>query len=271
MYRTQSSLNLLTVNLTLILSLLLCSLPMKTLAQSRSIPPVQGRPRGTLPGGPRFQSPSRNQPTPPAPPASIDAPGARESVPVQLRSTCLTSEKPLTPLMPQGSGLTVAAYPEFFFYIPETSATKAEFVLVDSKGEEVYKFSFRITGEPGIISLSIPKFATIPPLEIGKNYRWSLSVICNPQDRLEDASVMGSIQRVEPNPTLRAELKQVTPRAQVFLYAENGIWYDALATLAALRRAYPNDWTVTSDWTTLLESVGLKEFSEEPLVGNSNE
>lgn len=59
-----------------------------------------------------------------------------------------------------------------------------------------------------------------------------------------------------------------TPRERVLLFAENGLWYDALTLLAEERRIKPQDGRITKDWQDLLESpkVELQEFVSEPIV-----
>ena len=50
------------------------------------------------------------------------------------------------------------------------------------------------------------------------------------------------------------------------LYAQAGIWYEALATLAELRRSKPNDSVLISAWESLLQSVGLDTVAKEPII-----
>jgi hypothetical protein len=56
------------------------------------------------------------------------------------------------------------------------------------------------------------------------------------------------------------------PRQKAVIYAENGIWQDALSNLAAARRANPNDTDLAADWESLLDSVALPEIAKEPIV-----
>ncbi|HBB36143.1 MAG TPA: hypothetical protein DDZ80_05895 [Cyanobacteria bacterium UBA8803] len=260
MYRTRRGLNFVTFCLTLVLSLLVGSWPITTSAQRSITPPVEGKPQGTLPGGPRFR---------PQEPVGAPSEPSRIGQKKSPEQTCQSGEKPLTALMPANNlGLTVAAYPQFLFYVPRTSATEAEFVLTDENGNEVYITQFRITGEPGVISLSLPSLANFAPLEIGKDYRWYFSVTCNRPNSQGNLylAAEGVVRRIEVSRTLAPQLEKATPRDRVILYAEDGIWYDAVTTLAELHRANPDDPRLTSDWITLLDSVGLAEFAEEPLV-----
>jgi hypothetical protein len=184
-------------------------------------------------------------------------------------SFCATGKTPLTVLVPSSRiGLTVAARPTFFVYVPPTSAKTAEFVLQDDKDNDIYRTTIDLTGTPGITSLSLP--ATAPALEVGKDYLWYFSLVCQPKDRLEDVFVSAWVQRVQPTKTVTDALKRVSARDRPNVYAQASLWYDTLSSLAELRRNNPNDARLTSDWTQLLNFVGLKQVSREPLSKQSS-
>lgn len=197
--------------------------------------------------------------------ARLGLPGRR--VGGGTRGECNFGEKTLTALIPKNNlGLTVAGHPKFFFYIPETSDSQAvEFVLRDETDRQVYEKTFKTTGTSGVISLSLPESAQLKPLEIGKKYHWYLSVICNAQNRAQDISVDGWIQRVEPNRTLASKLEKVAPRERAALYAASDLWHEALTTLAQMRHSRPNDSTIAAEWAQLLQSVGLDNIAQEPV------
>jgi hypothetical protein len=188
-------------------------------------------------------------------------------VPGASRGGCKQGKEPLTALIPEiDPQLTTAGYPVFFFFIPQTPAQTLEFALTDENDEPLYNKTFKTTGEPGIVSLRLPANLTVPPLKIGKTYRWSFSIICDRQDRSGDLVVEGSIQRIEPDPNLVSELKKAKPQERAALYATAGFWQDTLATLAKLRRSRPTDSGVRTDWEELLKSVGLERIAQEPLL-----
>lgn len=184
------------------------------------------------------------------------------------RGECPLATKRLTALVPENNlGLTVAAYPTFFFYIPQSLTPKAvEFVLLDDSDRQVYETTFMTTGASGIINLSLPSFAALPPLEIGKNYHWYFSMICNPVNRAEDVFVEGWIQRVEPDPVLAFKLEKASSVERANLYASDGLWHEALMTLTELSRDRPNNSEIAANWTQLLQNVGLETIAQEPLV-----
>lgn len=206
------------------------------------------------------------------PPVGIGAPVNTEGGGTRgPASSCPLTGKPLKALVPSSNfGATVAAYPTFLAYmpalLPQASPLPVEFVLEDKNGNEIYKSTFKTSGKSGIVAISLPAQAGLSPLEIGQDYKWSLSIICQPDDRSRDISVQGLVRRVALNPTLGTQLKQALPQEQVELYAEARLWQDALATLAQLRRDNPTDSTVAADWEKLLKSANLGDISQESLL-----
>lgn len=185
------------------------------------------------------------------------------------RGNCNFGEKKLTALVPKNNlALTVVANPQLFFYIPpKTDLQVVEFVLLDESERQVYEKTFKTTGTSGIISLILPNSAQ---LEMGKKYHWYLSVICNAQDRADDVSVDGWIQRVKLNPTLASKLAKVAPSQRAAVYAQADLWQEALTTLVEIRYSRPYDRSIAAQWTWLLQSVGLENLSQEPVVAISN-
>ncbi|HEY9794398.1 MAG TPA: DUF928 domain-containing protein [Leptolyngbyaceae cyanobacterium] len=161
---------------------------------------------------------------------------------------------------------TVAPRPTFFVHVSQTSGQKAEFMLVNEKGEEVYKNNnITLSGSPGIISISLP--ANAPALEVGKSYYWSLTAICD-DDWAKNPAVDGWVKRIELNSTLANQLNRAAPRDRPVLYADASIWTDALTALADLRKANPNDVQLRQDWEDLLKSVGLDTVAQATLIGS---
>ncbi|MEG3871505.1 MULTISPECIES: DUF928 domain-containing protein [unclassified Microcoleus] len=215
------------------------------------------RPPNPIPGGPRFIPPTEDidnwPPTQPRRP---------------VRGGCASiSQLGLTALVPKNKmGRTVSDYPTFFFYLPQTEAESAEFILQDESGKEIYKQELTISNLSGVIGVSIPANQNVPPLEVGKSYTWNFTVICDSLDRSADQIEIGTVRRVELSEDIRRQLDQADPRQKTVIYAENGIWQDALSTLAAARRDQPNDTTFKADWESLLDSVKLGEIAKEPIV-----
>ena len=183
------------------------------------------------------------------------------------RGPCTNPKQPLVALIPDTNlGLTAEKYPTFFWFVPPTPARTAEFVLNNEKKQEVYKTTFAINGTPGVISVTLPPNATLPPLEVNKNYSWTFSLICNPSDPSAVDFVQGWVQRVALSPNVGNQLAKAAPRDRPAIYAGAGIWNDTLKSLSELRRTNPRDRTLTTDWETVLKSVGLETVAKAPLV-----
>ncbi|WP_017652590.1 DUF928 domain-containing protein [Fortiea contorta] len=171
-------------------------------------------------------------------------------------------------------GLTTSEHPSFWFFVPYniSAIASTEFILKDESqksSKTIYKTTVASPPTPGIINIRLP--SNIPPLQTEKMYRWffKLKVKCDTQQTEQLQYAEGWIQRMKPNSSLAELLPQTTPQQQIGLYAENGIWYDALSTLAELRLAKPQDPTLTAQWTSLLNSAGLENLVSQPLVNLS--
>jgi hypothetical protein len=174
-------------------------------------------------------------------------------------------------------GETVAEYPTIFWYMPEirpdgAPAPAVEFVLNDANEQEIYSAEYPLTkstegvaGVPGIMSLTV---SSLYPLELGREYHWQLTLMCNSQDsdRSEDTYIDGGFMRIKPDPNLTLRSQRGNLQDRVALYAENKLWYETLTALSELRRDRPTDPTLTDAWNKLLTSVGLDIIAQEPLT-----
>ncbi|NER36724.1 MAG: DUF928 domain-containing protein [Oscillatoria sp. SIO1A7] len=176
---------------------------------------------------------------------------------------------PMTALLPETrKGLTVAARPTFFAYIPGTVAAMGDFVIAEKQedGEvEIYKTTFPLSQSSGIVRFTIPDLA--PPLEIGKKYEWSLGIICDTAHPVNLWFVAGAIERINAIPNGPSSAIDELSLSAIRYYAENGIWHETLANLAELRSSQPNDIIIGNIWSRLLTSVGLDlEIAKKPIV-----
>jgi|SRR4028119_791837 Domain of Unknown Function (DUF928). len=220
-------------------------------------PNVDGQPI-TQPGRVRFVEPTED---------NLSSPNHRRVGAMHGPMCDDTANTKLTALVPESQiGRTVSEYPVFFLYLPQTEAELAEFILEDESGNQIYQQDLTIKNLSGAIGVSIPANTNLPPLEVGKNYTWKFLLVCDPDDRSSDRLERGVVRRVELSADILGELENADPRQKTVIYAENGIWQDALSTLAAARRANPNDPDLAADWESLLDSVKLGKIVAEPIV-----
>lgn len=249
-----SRLSLNTFSLPLSLGLLL--VPHGSIAVQTQPSLTVGRPSNSWEISQAFSPPNRGAP------ASSTGGGAR--------SDCVSAdrnEQPFTALLPGNSlALTVTDEPTFYVYVPPTKARTAEFLLRDKEGNDLYRTTVPLPSQPGIFGIKLPKNGNKTVLEAGKDYQWLVALVCKPEDRRDDVFVTGWIQRMNPSITLTNQLQAVNPEEQAGIYAKAGIWFEAVNTLAELRRERPSDSTLAANWEALLKSVDLEEIADKPLV-----
>lgn len=176
----------------------------------------------------------------------------------------------LTALIPQSNiGITLAEYPTFFLYIPKANLARVEkayLTIINKKEEVVYKKNMKLKTPDSIVNIDFSNTPSLPPLEVGKTYRWSFVAIFDEGDPSNSAEVTGWIKRVSIDSKLQHKLDTALPQEKPAIYASNGLWYDALTSLAKLRCSYPNNATLSSDWKFLLQQVGLSAIAIKPLA-----
>ncbi|MDZ8264370.1 DUF928 domain-containing protein [Nostoc sp. ChiQUE01b] len=180
-------------------------------------------------------------------------------------SSCLTGKKLIIPLIPPDKlGLTFAQHPTFFWYIPPSKLKTAKFLLLTEDQNVFYETSFTLPNKPGIISFKLPDSA--PTLTVGKTYHWYLTIVCDHQDNSENPTVEGWVERTQPGATLSQALAKANLYKLPTIYAEAGIWHEALTSLVQLRRTEPNNFKAKLDWRQFFKSVGLSAIASEPLI-----
>jgi hypothetical protein len=201
------------------------------------------------------------------PPTLGNAPGGRSRGGAS-RGECPAATLPLTAIVPTVNntvgGLTTVDHPSFWFYVPYAlnSDRSAEFILLDDQNKYVYQTTLMNSESDavGITRVTLP--ATIT-LEKDRLYQWVFIVNCEIDNPI---FTRGSIRKVTIDPSLSSKIKQAEDLEKARLYAENGIWFDALTTLAELKIAKATDGAIATEWQSLLQSVDLADIADSPFV-----
>jgi hypothetical protein len=164
----------------------------------------------------------------------------------------------VTLLVPQDhTAATVSERPAFFWYLSQKSSLPLRFTLIEPGKKTI--FSQELTPEPGIVALNLPQSSH--PLEIGKTYRWTVTVICNQKKPSRNLFAQAWIERV----SLPASNKfsENTSFCDV-RYARSGIWYDALAcNYAYLVKNQNNLNSDSQEFWSLLEEINLQNLVQQ--------
>lgn len=162
----------------------------------------------------------------------------------------------LTVLAPDHTGLTVQEQPTLFWY--QSEPADVPFVLtllVDKQAKPVLQVKLPDAKRAGIQRLNLSDYhVTLSP---GVEYEWVVALVVDPESRSKDVVASGSIQRVEPSGSLAARLANSSKPDRPYIYAEEGIWYDALAELANLLETQPGNASLRAERAALLEQVGI--------------
>ena len=146
--------------------------------------------------------------------------------------------------------------PDLWFYLPYSldASSRVTFTLKDSVGDTIKRARLDTTDElsdelstsPRIISVSLAQLEL--PLTPEVDYHWYLTVHCEAGPPI---SVDGWLNYL-PGDNLEQSSRQ--------------FFVDSLSVLADAQLSNPSDDTVQSDWLELLESAGLRDITDAPLM-----
>lgn len=161
-------------------------------------------------------------------------------------------------LVPEHTGLTTKAYPKLYWYISEPSSERIEFTLNDEEIGETLIQTNLSAAESGIHCLNLSDYNQ--QLSPGKQYSWFITIIVEPDKPMKNILAGGGIMRVKPLKFLADKLKIADKRDIPAIYADSGIWYDALDELSDLIKKHPEDTRLKEMRVNLLKQVGLNKI-----------
>lgn len=130
------------------------------------------------------------------------------------------SEISVQALAPAQTALTSQAAPTLYFYISSASISAIEFSMGTESGESLIEQTLPAVSKAGIQSIKLSDLNV--QLEKGKEYRWTIAVVSDPENRGKDVIASATIRREDTNIALNDTKK----------LAEVGVWYDLLQTLS---------------------------------------
>ena len=171
-----------------------------------------------------------------------DAPQGESTIITGVRGAGSCSEQAttkLTALAPYSHlGNTVSSYPTFAWYIPDANSYPVKFRLYEydpnegnGRGKAIVQEEF--SSSPGIMTYSLPSDS--PGLTAGKKYIWQVVAACNPNSPSRSMVISAEIKVVEQPNEIVTELNNTSDLvARADIYAEAGLWYDALAEVVTV-------------------------------------
>lgn len=161
-------------------------------------------------------------------------------------------------LTPNDTGETALAQPTLYWYVSKPIDAKIELTIIDERTQKTV-LETQLDGpvQPGVWSfpLGVHRVSLVPDVE----YRWSVSLVRDPQQRSLDLFASGTIVRVSMPQPLASTLNKSGTGDLPFYLARAGLWYDALAVLSVQIAHNPADRRLRAARASLLEQVGLPE------------
>jgi hypothetical protein len=156
-------------------------------------------------------------------------------------------------------GLTVSEQPSLYWAISNATTLPVELAVMDPrKTEPVLEKRLPSPVTAGVHRIRLADYGV--RLDPGVAYRWSVTVVPDANRRSRDILAGATIERVETQAELREKVGRSEKDRLPFLYAESGLWYDALAAISELIETAPQDSALQKQRDALLSQAGLPQF-----------
>jgi hypothetical protein len=170
----------------------------------------------------------------------------------------------LNVLAPNETGYTVKEKPTIYWYASEAINVPVELTVISTESlEAASRPLLDITLQPpiakGVHALRLAEHGVA--LKPGVEYQWFVAAVRNPQQRSNDVLAGGTIKRVAESGALQSQLKQSGQAQWPAVYAEAGIWYDAIDQLSKQIDANRANRKLREERAALLEQVGLRDVA----------
>jgi len=173
----------------------------------------------------------------------------------------------LNVLAPDQTGLTTQAQPTLYWYASKPSNTAVEVTLIADSAEVPVLSKNLVQTQGGVLSIDLAQHGiTLKP---DTDYEWFVSAVQDSGARSKDVTSGGAIRFVAPDPAVQARARAAGERAAPGVYAEAGLWYDAIGALSKLIERNPADAGLRAQRAALLDQIGLPKAAAYDRSGGS--
>ena len=164
-------------------------------------------------------------------------------------------------LAPDEIGETTLEQPSLFWFQSQPANARFELTLLqENKAKPIVQVSVDRSSKAGIQRLKLSDHGA--KLTPGVEYQWVVALVTDPNNRSKDLVASGVIKRIELTAEMKDKVSNATPGSLAAIYADAGIWYDALAVLSDQIDAKPDDKSLRQTRADLLNQVGLKAAAQ---------
>ncbi len=165
-------------------------------------------------------------------------------------------------LVPSHVARTSSQQPSLFWFVDDTPApsSRIQFTLIDEDGvEPMVEAPIETPKAAGINRVRLSDFGV--ELQPDTEYEWSISILVDPNERAKDIVATGWIHCVRLSDELKTRLASEGEARAVHVYADEGLWYDALTALGDRIDRSPGDPEFETMRSALLGQVGLQDVA----------
>ena len=161
-------------------------------------------------------------------------------------------------LAPNHTGLTTRGQPSLFWYQSGPASTRIEITITEpGRHKPLLRVGADKADQGGIHRIPLARYnITLTP---GVLYQWAVALSPDPANRSRDVVALDTIRRIEPDAQLKAALAGSKGLGTAAVYANNGIWYDALEAVSNEIDAAQRNKEIRLLRASLLDQAGLRK------------
>lgn len=164
-------------------------------------------------------------------------------------------------LAPDHAGFTTQDQPTLYWYISKPTTYPVEVTVVERRAAKpLFEKVLKAPDAGGIHALRLADYG----IHISRDtqYKWFVTLVIDAEHRSKDILAGGIITLIDAPAGLSAKLEAAGSGGEPFVYAEEGLWYDALDSISRIIETSPNNAEPRRQRAALLEQVGLGEVAD---------
>jgi hypothetical protein len=164
-------------------------------------------------------------------------------------------------LAPRHTGLTFSEQPTLYWFSSEATKCPVELtILMGKEMKSILRVRITDAAQAGFHPIHLADHGI--RLQAGVRYQCFVSMLTDPEHASRDIIAGGAIERIAYPDNFQKKLKETDIKRIPHVYAEEGIWYDALNALCSRIDASPDDALLYKQRISLLRQGGLTEAAD---------
>ncbi len=198
-------------------------------------------------------------------PVSDDAPSVRHDG--ITRSKGKSGLPRLFALAPEHVGTTTYAHPTLYWY--QSDATKTTIEIGINRDDQIAPIlETTNTAGRGIHKIELSKHNV--KMEKGVEYEWHVTITNGDGQPSQDVVASGVIKQIDPPHAVSMNLATKKIEDLIYIFSEEGIWYDALECASKLIQQHPTNAEYRELRAELLDFGNLPDVAEYDRNPNSD-